>query len=412
MKRVLPWIAGLIAITFLLAFPLVYTGDSYNYVMHLWITALFYATLAASWALLAGYAGQFSFAHMAFMAIGAYTAGLMNSYLYLTSAPTGTCTEFAFGHSYLVILDPIGVSSIPHTCLDVAREHWPAGVVVQHLPLVGELLATIVTGALFGLLVGGLVLRLRAAYLALFTVGFSEIVRATLGAEIAVTRGQAGLELQPLFPHGITLFGHVYDAADKLPPYYVMLAVFLISMAIMGLLARSRFGLFIRSLREDEEAAQALGVNTVRYRLLVFVVTSIIAALAGAVQAHYIGIITPNILILLQMSLVISMAVIGGLESIVGAAIGAILVEFALETLRTSFTIGSLHVDMTVWRLVLFGLLLMLTLRFWRNGLIYPLLERFARAGVARETVAKRQAAAAAGAAQSGTVPPGTEGLS
>lgn len=392
MKRVLPWIVGLIAVGFLLAFPLIYTGNGYNYVMHVWITALFYATLAASWALLAGYAGQFSFGHMAFMAIGAYTAGLMNNYFYLTSAPTGTCTEFALGHDYFVILDPIGVSSIPHTCLDTARSHWAAGVMVQHLPLLGELIASIIIGGLFGLLVGGLVLRLRAAYLALFTVGFSEIIRATLGAEIPITRGQAGLELQPLFPHGVNLLGHFYDAAAKLPPYYVMLGVFLLAMALMGLLVRSRFGLFVRSLREDEEAAQALGVNTVRYRLLVFVVTSIIAAVAGAVQAHYIGIITPNILILLQMSLVISMAVIGGLESIVGAAIGAILVEFALEWLRTSFTIGGIHVDMTVWRLVLFGLLLMLTLRFWRNGLIYPLLERFSRAGVAQETVAKRRA--------------------
>ncbi len=170
-----------------------------------------------------------------------------------------------------------------------------------------------------------------------------------------------------------------------------MLLLFLGCMAIMAWLERSRFGLFIRSLREDEEAAAALGVNTVRYRILVFVITSMMAAAAGAVQGHYIGIITPNILIILQMSLVISMAVIGGLESIVGAAVGAIIVQFALELLRNSFTIGTITVDMSIWRLVFFGLLLMLTLRFWRNGLVYPILVRFSRAGVARETVAKRQ---------------------
>jgi branched-chain amino acid transport system permease protein len=130
----------------------------------------------------------------------------------------------------------------------------------------------------------------------------------------------------------------------------------------------------------------------VRYKVLVFTITAMIAAAVGAVQGHYIGIITPNILIILQMSLVIAMAVIGGLENIVSAAIGAIIIQFILELLRNSFDIGPYRVDMTLWRLVFFGALLMLTLRFWRNGLIQPILERFARAGVAEETVARRQA--------------------
>jgi branched-chain amino acid transport system permease protein len=161
-------------------------------------------------------------------------------------------------------------------------------------------------------------------------------------------------------------------------------------MAVMGWLASSRFGLFIRAIREDEEAAAALGVNIVRYKVLVFTITAMIAA-AGAVQGHYIGIITPNILIILQMSLVIAMAVIGGLENIVSAAIGAIIIQFILELLRNSFDIGPYTVDMTLWRLVFFGALLMVTLRFWRNGLIQPILERFARIGVEAETMAKRQ---------------------
>ena len=298
-----------------------------------------------------------------------------------------------------------------------------------------------------------------------------------------------------------------------------MLAVFLVSMALMHWLASSRFGLFIRSIREDEEAASALGVHIVRYKVLVFVITGMIAAAAGAVEAHYIGVITPNILLIMQMSLVIAMAVIGGLESLVGAAIGAIIIEFGLEFLRGDigvigltitiltilFTIR-LHriakrsidravaiasvvlalrmlaifwviarlplprmaigmttglvaygllplltiglywaakrlirakdhqdiaiaiasvilalvisssvaipiliifeiilsvfgwtlppaIDMTIWRLVFFGLLLMLTLRFWNNGLFYPIIQRLTRAGVVEETVAKRLAA-------------------
>jgi branched-chain amino acid transport system permease protein len=94
------------------------------------------------------------------------------------------------------------------------------------------------------------------------------------------------------------------------------------------------------------------------------------AALAGAVQAHYVTIITPNNLMILQMSLVVAMAVIAGVENFIAAAIGAILIEFMLEMLRTSFSIGGVEVDMSLWRLVFFGVLLMLTLRFARNGLL------------------------------------------
>ena len=392
MRARVPKIAGTLAVAFLLAFPFVYQRADYDYVMHLWITAFFYAILASSWALLAGYAGQFSFGHMAFMAIGGYVAGLFSNYLYFTSAPTKTCLEFAVGGRYLVILDPIGVSAVPRTCLDIARESWPPDVVVSQPSLWWGILLGVLVGGLFGFLTGALVLRLRGAYLALFTLGFSEILRATISAEIPITRGQAGLELAPLFPHGISLLGATYGPQDKVPPYFVMLLLLLLCVAIMMALERSRFGLFIRSLREDEDAASALGVDTVRYKVLVFVVTSMMAAAAGAVQAHYIGIITPNILIIMQMALVVAMAVIGGLESIVGAAVGAILLEFLLEFLRNDFVVAGVVINMSVWRLVLFGALLMLTLRFARNGLVHPVLLWFSRAGVARETVEKQHA--------------------
>ncbi len=99
-------------------------------------------------------------------------------------------------------------------------------------------------------------------------------------------------------------------------------------------------------------------------------------------------------MIILQMSLVIAMAVIGGLENIYTASVGAIVITFVLELLRTNITIGPLHVDMTLWRLVFFGLLLMLTLRFQRNGLLFPILERISRGNVAAETVSIRAAPA------------------
>jgi len=360
------------------------------YLMHLAITGFYYAILASSWSLLAGYAGQFSFGHMGFMAIGAYSAGLFGHYVLLTTAPTNLCREWNLGGYWLVLLNPVGVANNNANCLDIAKVTMPAGALIMQPPIwLGIVLGTLM-GGVFGYLIGILVLRLRATYLALFTIGFSEILRAVISAEIDITQGQSGLEMRPLFPNGVNFLGMTFSATDKIPPYYAMLLLFTLCMGIMGWLISSRFGLFIRSIREDEEAAAALGVHVVRYKVLVFVITAMMAAAAGAIQGHYIGIITPNILIILQMSLVISMAVIGGLESIVAAAVGAIVIEFALELLRNSFSIGPLNVDMSTWRLVFFGLLLMLTLRFFRNGLIHPILLHFTRRNVARETVSTR----------------------
>jgi branched-chain amino acid transport system permease protein len=381
------WLWGLTIIGALLLISAPVVLESRPYIMHIAIVAFFYAILASSWSLLAGQAGQFSFGHMAFMAIGAYATGLFGRYVRLTTAPTGTCSEIPLGNTWLVFVNALGDS-----CLELGKANMPTGTLIYRLPALHGIIVGIVLGGAFGFLVGVLVLRLRRTYLALFTIGFSEILRVALNAEIDITEGPNGLELAPLFPKGVHLYGLYFGPANKIPPYYAMLVLFLGSMALMHWLSVSRFGLFVRSIREDEEAAAALGVHIVRYKVLVFVITSMIAAAAGAIEAHYIGVITPNILLIMQMSLVIAMAVIGGIESLIGAAIGAIIIEFALEFLRTSFTIGPIVIDMTIWRLVFFGLLLMLTLRFWNNGLIYPIIQWFARSGVAEETVAKRQA--------------------
>ena len=278
-----------------------------TYWLHVIIIAYFYAVLAASWALLAGYAGQFSFGHMALMAVGGYTTGLLGKYL---NTP----------------------------------------------PLLGIILGTLMAG-LTGLAIGALVLRFKASYLALFTIAFSEILRMILKGESQITRGDQGLAVAPLFGEEII---------SRVPYYYTMLIVLLVCLFLMYWMANSRIGLFLRSIREDEEAAAARGVNVVRYKVLTFVVTSMIAGLAGGFFAHYITIITPNILIIPQMGLVIAMAIIGGVESLVAAVFGGIIIQVSLELLR----------EFDAWRLVIFGTLLILTLRFARNGIIAPLLQR------------------------------------
>lgn len=277
-----------------------------SYWLYVITVGYFYAILASSWALLAGYAGQFSFAHMAFMAIGGYTSGLLGAYL--------------------------------------------------GLPPVAGIVVGVVVAGLFGLIIGALCLRFKPAYLALFTIAFSEILRAIIRGEADITRGDSGLRLQPLFG----------DTVSRVPAYYLWLAILVGCLIFMYWMVNSQLGLFMRAIREDEEAAAARGVDVVRYKILAFVVTSMIAGLAGGVFAHYVTIISPNIMVLPQMGLVMAMAIIGGVESLIAAAIGAILIQVGLEALR----------DFEAWRLVLFGALLVLTLRFARNGLVTPLLDR------------------------------------
>jgi branched-chain amino acid transport system permease protein len=314
-------LAGVALIIAIVAPPVMRRFGVPPYQIHVLIVGYYFAVLAASWSLLAGYAGQFSFATMAFMAIGAYTAGVLGQRL--------------------------GTNVI-------------SGIII------GTLMA-----GFFGLIIGLLCLRLRRTYLALFTIAFSEILRLGLNAERAITGGPDGMQFRPL----------VADTTSNVPPYYIHLALLVFALAIMYWLANSRFGLFWRSIREDEEAAAAMGVHVVRYKVMVFVITSMIAGLAGAVHWHYISIITPNDLLIRQMSIVITMAVIGGIESLFAAALGAIFIEYGLELMRP---LGN-------WRLVAFGLLLMITLRFFQNGLLYPILQYINRRGVAEETVSKRQ---------------------
>ncbi len=289
-------LAGGIALGALaLAFPFLVNG----YWLSVGILAIFYAIVTASWALLAGYAGQFSFGHMAFVSLGAYTSGLLVLW---------------FG-----IPIPLGMA---------------AGVLMC---------------AVVGSGIGFVCLRMRGPYLALFTVAFSEVLRIVIVSENEVTGGSGGLEVTPLF--------HVRTDA---PYYYLGLVLLAASLAIMLALVTSRWGLFFRAIRENEEAAAAAGVKVVRFRVIAFAISSSFAGLAGGFFGHYIGILTPDICSVDQMGLVGAMAVIGGAESIVAATIGALGLEFLVEALRSY---GQ-------WRLVLFGALLLLTMRFARNGLL------------------------------------------
>jgi branched-chain amino acid transport system permease protein len=274
------------------------------YWVHVGALAWYYAMLASSWSLLAGYAGQFSFAQVAFAAFGGYACALL---------------RLRFG-----------------------------------LPLVLAAAVAVIAAMILGALMGALVLRLSGSYLALFTLATAEVFRLILVAEEDVTRGSLGLQVPGLF-----------SGDSDLPYYYLGLGLVVLTLLAMNGLLFTRIGLFLRAIREDEHAAQASGVNTTLHKIVVFVVTSGIAALAGSYYGCFVGILTPNMVILPEMGLVIAMAVIGGIESLPGAVFGAIIVYGLSVMLR----------EYGEWRFVLLGLVLILVQRFAQNGL-FPFLER------------------------------------
>jgi branched-chain amino acid transport system permease protein len=298
---------GALACALILALLFPFGAD--DYLLHVTIISIYYAILASSWALLAGYAGQFSFAHMAFAALGGYASALL----------------------------------------------------VQHtgMPVLFGMASGCLMAAVAGALIGLLCLPLGGPYLSLFTLAFAVIFQLILIAEIEITRGSLGLEVTPLF-----------SGNSPRSYYYFAVLLLLLCLAAMSLLARSRLGLYLRAIREDQDAAEACGVDTARSRIMVFTLTSAIAGLAGAFYGHYVGILTPNLVTIPEMGLVVAMAVLGGIESLAGAVIGAIVIYVASEELR----------ELGQMRFVVLGAAIMLTQRLTQNGLIGPLLNWVAAA--------------------------------
>jgi branched-chain amino acid transport system permease protein len=280
-----------------------------DYVLHVLITSMYYTMLAASWNLLAGFTGQFSLAHQAFAAIGAYTSGLM-------------MVRFSFPIWATI---PCGVAA--------------AGVL--------------------GLALGRMVLRMRAIYLAIATWAFAETVHILLTAGYAITRGELGLSVPPLFAD-----------LNVRSYYYVFVALTLASLVVMYAIVRSPLGILMRAIKDDELRAETLGVNTTRIKVLVFTVTSAFAGLAGAFYAHYVIVLSPQIADFGEMAKLIIMVVVGGLGSFVGPLIAVAPIQ-------------SLHLYLAKygeWDMVIYALAVIVLMRAQIGGAA-ALMRRFWRPG-------------------------------
>ena len=269
-----------------------------EYHTHVLVTSLYYVVLAIGWNLLAGYTGQFSLAHHTFAGIGAYTSALLVLY---ARAP---------------ILVGVG-----------------AGVVVA-------------AAAGYGL--GTLCLRMRAIYLALATWAFAESVRLLITVEYGITRGDLGLRAPFLFA-----------TPRPTPYYYLFLALALGAILAARQLIDSRIGAYMRAIRDDEEAAAVMGVDTLKWKRFVFAISAVFAAVAGGFQGHYVGLLSPTPMKFNEMAMVVVMVIVGGLRTFGGPILGAVLIEVLSEALRAWGEI----------RMVLFALFVIVIARGYPSGL-------------------------------------------
>jgi branched-chain amino acid transport system permease protein len=296
----------------LLALPLV-TDD--RYFMHLAITSGIFVLLASSWNLLTGFAGLMNLGHAAFYGIGAYTSAILATKLGLN-------------------------------------------------PWFGLLAGGLMAG-LSGLLLGIPALRLSGPYLAITTIGFSEILRLVAMNWVELTRGSLGLYGIPPLP-GFSLGDWLeVDFRQEIWFYYLLLVMVGISLWAIRRLTTSQFGLTIKSLREDEVAAGSIGVDISAYKLAVFTISAFFAGVAGAFFAHYQRLVSPDTLSLGETFAILTMVMVGGLGTLAGPVLGAILLTFLSEWLRFLEDLVKLDV-----RLVLYGLLLVLTILFMRGGMV------------------------------------------
>src|SRR5690606_8767088 len=197
------------------------------------------------------------------------------------------------------------------------------------------------------LLLGRISVRMRGPYVSLTSVAFLHIVSIVISNSYSITRGDLGLQVPDLF--GLSRVGY----------FYVFLAALVLVQVLVYQLLRSRAGLFIQALRDDELAAASRGVDVTRWKTVVFGISSAMCGLAGGLYVHFIRLASPEIGTILQSGLVVTMAVVGGMATLAGPLIGAFFIQVASEALRA---IGMQH-------MLVFALLVILSVRFFPGGL-------------------------------------------
>ena len=321
-NRILTWITLVLFAGFLF-----YAQNHYNsYILRIMNLCAVYTIFAVTFNLIFGYTGQFSLGHAGFAAVGAYAAALLTM--------TAAQKEANF------FLKPI----IPL----LANVEW------HFLP---SLLMAGLMAAVVALIVGGPALRLRGDYLAMATLGFGEIIRVVFVNLQTVTNGSLGLK-------GIPEFTNLYWSWGAA----------LVTIFVLKRLVDSSYGRALRAVRDDEVAAEALGVRLFYHKMLSFVVSSFFVGVAGGLLSNLISTIDPKVFIFTLSYQIVGIAVMGGMGSMTGSTIAACLYTVFLEVLRpieSPFNIGSLQVPgIPGMRMVLFSALLLFVILFYQKGIL------------------------------------------
>ena len=301
----LPRYLKLIYLLVLIGFPFLVKilGYRSDYILRIITLVGVYVILALGLSLILGYTGQLSMGHAAFFGIGAYTSALLSLH---------------FGWSF-----------------------WFT------LPIAG------LVGCIFGFLLGLPTLRVKEDYLAIVTLAFGELVRLTMLNWIGLTRGPMGL---PNIPPP-SLFGIMLSSV---PQFYICLGLVFLTVFSIHRLVNSAFGREMIAIREDEIAADAMGINVTRVKVIVFALAGLYAGLAGSFFAHFNGYISPDNFTYSESVGILLMIVLGGIDSIPGVILGASVLTLLPEALRG---IGA-------WRMVIYGLLMVVMILVRPQGLL------------------------------------------
>jgi branched-chain amino acid transport system permease protein len=283
-----------------------------SFYMDLAIRMAINAVIVLGLNLLIGFAGQISLGHAGFLGIGAYASAVLP-------------THFGW-----------------HPVLAMA-----AGA------LVTGLLAALLARPIF---------KLKGHYLAMATLGLGIIINIVLRNEAALTGGPDGMPVPALGLLGFEL------SSDK---YWYWVVALLLSFSVWASLnlINSPFGRALRALHGSEVASQVAGVDVVRYKVSIFVISAVFASLMGSVTAHYVGFVTPNFADFFHSIELVTMVVIGGMASVYGSVLGAVLLT-ALPQALASFE---------GWETVVFGTILMLCMIFMPRGLVPTLAAKFGK---------------------------------
>jgi branched-chain amino acid transport system permease protein len=272
---------------------------------------MMYVVLALSWNIISGFTGYTSFGHVAFYGIGAYACAIL-------------VADYGW--------------------------HWVPTL------LVGAFVAGVVAVA-----IGYPVLRLKGPYFAIAMLGAAEGTRVVATVWDSLTHGGLGIS----FP----------STENSMSTYYAMLVLMLITLAVAYYVGHSRFGIRLNAIREDEVAAEALGINVTRYKLVAFVLSAIFPAAAGGIQAYKVLYIEPQAVFFVQITIAMAlMSMLGGKGTVIGPVVGAVLLYSAQELTWVNFPTA---------HLIAYGVFIIIVARFMPRGLMGFAIDRgWARKGM------------------------------